>query len=312
MKLITDPKENIGHSICATIGIFDGVHLGHKSIIDRVKQEAESKNLDSCIITFRPHPQEIITGTKLPLIVPFEERMRLFEQEGIDITVCYNFTKAFSQLTAEAFITDQLVTTLNLKEIYIGPDFVFGKNRGGNPEFLSKLGIELGFKTTIVKQVTNGNSIVSSTEIRRLIKEGDVSTANLYLGRRFCLEGVISEGEKRGRLLGFPTANLNTDWELLPKLGVYVTYALIDTRVFKSITNVGYRPTFGKNTLLVETHIFDYSGDVYGNKLRVEFLKRLRDEKKFSGIEELKKAISDDVENASIYFNSIKNSKDQL
>jgi riboflavin kinase/FMN adenylyltransferase len=303
MELLIDPKENIGRQVCATIGIFDGVHLGHRSIIDQVKQQAIQNGLSSCVITFNPHPQEIITGIKLPFITPFEERVILFERENLDLTVCFSFTESFSKVSAQDFISDTLVNILNLKKIFVGPDFVFGRNRKGNPELLKKVGNELGFETTIVKPITNGGNIISSTAIRKLILEGEVRKAGEYLGRNFSLEGRVTKGEKRGRILGFPTANLNTEWDLLPKPGVYITLCKLENRVYKSITNIGFRPTFGKNSLLVESHILDFKDEVYGKRLRIEFLDRLRDEKKFGGVDELKKAISNDVKTANRYFN---------
>ncbi len=205
-------------------------------------------------------------------------------------------------MTAEEFIKDKLVGVLNVKKIFIGPDFVFGKNRRGNSELLKKMGAELGYETTAVAPVTNGGDIISSTAIRNLILQGEISKANKYLGRNFSLEGVVGEGEKRGRVLGFPTANLKTDWDLLPKPGVYVTITYVNNEAHRSITNIGYRPTFGKNSLLIESHLFNFSRQIYGEKLRIEFLNRLRDEKKFDGIEQLKAAISEDVKTANEYF----------
>jgi len=302
MQLLIDPIENIGKQICATIGIFDGVHLGHKSIIDQVKKQAAVKGLTSCVITFDPHPQEVLTGKKLPFITPFEKRVKLFEKENLDLAVCYTFDEKFSNITAEEFIKDMLVNTLNLKEIFIGHDFVFGKNRGGNSELLEKMGRELGFETTIIEPVTNGSEIISSTVIRNLILDGHIGKANQFLGRNYSIEGTVIQGEKRGRILGFPTANLKTDWELHPKPGVYITLCHIDNNTHRSITNVGYRPTFGKNSLLIESHIFDFNTEIYGKDLRIEFINRLRDEKKFGSIEELKEAISNDVNTANKYF----------
>ena len=302
MKLIKDPVENIGLEICAAIGIFDGVHIGHKSIIQLVRDSAVDDGLSSCLITFNPHPQEVITRKELPLIVPFRERLRLLEQEKLDVTVCFNFTREFSELSAEEFISRILVGRLNLKKLFIGPDFVFGKNRTGNTDLLLELGKQLGFETKIVSQVTKNGIPVSSTLIRNLLSEGKIEIANEYLGRTYSIEGTVTEGEKRGRILGFPTTNLSTDWKFLPKEGVYITLANVSGNKHQSITNIGYRPTFGDNGLLIETHIFDFSEEIYGNDIRVEFLKRLRDEKKFSGIDELKSAISADILNARKYF----------
>lgn len=302
MKVIFDPKEKIKESTSATIGIFDGVHLGHKSIIGLMRKEAARNRSSTCVVTFFPHPQKVLRGIDMPLIVPLKERFRLLEKEGVDITVCFNFTKAFSKISAKDFVKNYLVEKLNIKTIFVGPDLFFGRNREGNVELLKSMAKSFGFETRTVRPVYFEDELISSTAIREFIEDGNVKKAANFLGDCFSIEGNVKQGERRGRELGFPTANLDTDWELLPKRGVYITWAEMSEKRFKSVTNVGTRPTFGKNQLLVETHIIDFKEDIYGKTIRVSFIERLRDEKRFAKVESLVSQISTDVENAKKVF----------
>jgi riboflavin kinase/FMN adenylyltransferase len=302
MKVIFDPEEPLESSTSITIGIFDGVHVGHKKIISLLQKEAREKGLRSCVVTFHPHPQKVLRGSSMPLIVPLSQRLKLLEKEGVDIAVCFNFTKEFAQISAKDFVRDTLVRKLHVRTIFVGPDFFFGRKREGNIDLLESLGRTHGFETKIVDPVSLDNEPVSSTVIRDLIENGKVDKAGRFLGRNFFVEGRIKEGEKRGRLLGFPTANLDTDWELLPKRGVYVTWAYMDEKRLKSITNVGIRPTFDASQLLIETHILDFSSDIYGKMVRLEFLDRLRDERRFESIDALVAEIRKDVERAKEIF----------
>jgi riboflavin kinase/FMN adenylyltransferase len=305
MRVIFDPEEPIGLSTCATIGIFDGVHLGHKQIISLLRKEAKEKGLSSCVITFHPHPQKVLRDIQIPLIVPLKERLRLLEKEGIDVAVCYSFTKDFAEISSRDFVRDILVKKLGIKTIFVGPDFLFGRKREGNIELLENMGRTYDFETKIVEPVYLDDEIVSSTSIRKFIEDGMVKKAARFLGDYFFIEGRIKEGEKRGRKLGFPTANLDTDWELFPKRGVYVTLANLDEERFRSITNVGIRPTFEANQLLIETHIFDFNGDIYGKSMRIEFIDRLRDERRFESIDALVAQISRDVVRAKEVFSEL-------
>jgi riboflavin kinase/FMN adenylyltransferase len=304
MKVIFDPKEKIKESTSATIGIFDGVHLGHKSIIGLMRKEAARNRRSTCVVTFFPHPQKVLRGIDMPLIVPLEERFRLLEKEGVDITVCFNFTKAFSKISAKDFVKNYLVEKLNIKTIFVGPDLFFGRNREGNVDLLKSMAKSFGFETRTVGPVYFENELISSSAIREFIEDGNVKKAANFLGDCFSIEGNVKEGERRGRELGFPTANLDTEWELLPKKGVYITWAEMSKKRFKSVTNVGTRPTFGRNHLLVETHIIDFKEDIYGKTIRVSFIERLRDEKRFAKVESLTSQISTDVENAKKYLQS--------
>lgn len=298
MKVIVDPEEPLKFSTSATIGIFDGVHIGHKKIISLVRKDAKEKGLTSCVITFYPHPQKVLRGTDIPLIVPLKERFRLLGKEEVEVTVCYNFTKEFAAISAEDFIKDILVKKLSVKSMFVGPDFLFGRTRGGNLELLEAMGRRYEFETRMVEPAVLDGEVVSSTTIRNLIEDGMVKKAAQFLGNSFSIDGRIKEGEKRGRKLGFPTANLDTVWQIFPKRGVYVTWAYLEGDRFRSVTNVGLRPTFGENQLLIETHIIDFRADAYGKTMRIEFVDRLRDEKRFESVDELVAQISKDVERA--------------
>jgi riboflavin kinase/FMN adenylyltransferase len=302
MKVIFDPEEPLKFPTSATIGIFDGVHVGHKKIISIMRKDAKEKGLTSCVITFYPHPQKVLRGTDVPLIVPLKERFRLLEKENVEVTVCYSFTKEFASISAEDFVKDILVRKLNVKSIFVGPDFLFGRKRGGNVELLETMGKKYRFETRMVEPAILDGEVVSSTAIRNLIEDGMVKKAARFLGDYFSMDGRIKEGEKRGRKLGFPTANLDTSWEIFPKRGVYITWTYLEGERFRSITNVGLRPTFGENQLLIETHIIDFKGDVYGKTMRIEFIDRLRDERRFESIDALIAQISKDVERVKEIF----------
>ncbi|MEX0999458.1 MAG: bifunctional riboflavin kinase/FAD synthetase [Thermodesulfobacteriota bacterium] len=296
MKVIFDPEEPIQNSTSATIGNFDGVHIGHKKILSAVKQEAKQQGLSSCVITFHPHPQKVLQNIDIPLLVPIRERLRLLEDQGIDVVACYTFTKDIAKISAQDFVTDILVGKLNLKHLIVGPDFSFGRKREGNLSLLNKMGAEYGFDTEVVETALYEGEIVSSTSIRNLVREGNLLKARNFLGYNFYIEGQVKEGERRGRQIGFPTANLDTDWDILPKVGVYATLANVNGTKHQSITNIGYRPTFGHNGLLIETHIFDFNEDIYKKRIKVEFVDRVRDEQKFNGPEALVEQIKRDVE----------------
>lgn len=296
MKVIFDPEEPIQNSTSATIGNFDGVHIGHKKILSAIKEEAKQQGISSCVITFHPHPQKVLQNIDIPLLTPIRERLKLLEEQGIDVVACYTFTKDIAKISAQDFVTDILVGKLNLKHLIVGPDFSFGRKREGNLELLNKMGSQYGFDTEVVDTALYNGEVVSSTSIRNLVREGNLLKARNFLGYNFYVEGQVKEGEKRGRQIGFPTANLETDWDILPKVGVYATLANVDGTKHQSITNIGFRPTFGHNELLIETHIFNFSQDIYKKRIKVEFVDRVRDEQKFDGPDALVDQIKKDVE----------------
>ena len=300
MKVIFDPEEPIENSTSATIGNFDGVHVGHKKIIAAVKEEAKQKGLSSCVITFHPHPQKVLQNIDIPLLVPIRERLKLLEKEGVEVVACYTFTKDIAKIPAKDFVTDILIGKLNLKHLIVGPGFSFGRKREGNLDLLDKMGKEYGFDTEVVETALIDGEIVSSTAIRNLVREGNMTKAGKFLGYNFYIEGQVKEGERRGRQIGFPTANLDTDWDILPKVGVYATLAHVDGIVLNSITNVGYRPTFGNNELVIETHIFNFNENIYKKRIEVEFVDRVRDEQKFNGPQALVEQIKKDVDRVNV------------
>lgn len=297
MKVIFDPQEPIDDHTSATIGNFDGVHTGHKKIISSIKDTAKNKGLSTCVITFHPHPQKVLKNIDVPLLVPIRERLKLLEKEGVDYTACYTFTEEISKISASDFITDILVGKLNVKHLIVGPDFSFGKSREGNAQLLRDMGKILHFETQVLEPYVLDGEVVSSTAIRNMLTSGDIRKAAKFLGYDYFIDGTVIEGEKRGRKIGFPTINLETDWDILPKTGVYATRAYVDDDRFDSITNIGYRPTFGESKLLIETHLFDFSTDIYGKRVRVEFVERIREEERFESVDALVSQIKRDVEN---------------
>lgn len=295
MRIINDPREPLGFRTSAAIGNFDGLHLGHGKIIDAVKRHAEESSMPSCAVTFDPHPLKILSGKEVSLIHPLEERFGLLEASGIDIVVCLSFTESFSKLSAGDFVKDILYGLIGIRHIVVGPGFVFGHARGGNVDLLRSMGESLGFETVVAGPARVDGLIVSSSLIRGRLGHGEVSEANRFFGYDYYVRGRVVEGEKRGRKLGFPTINIDTDWELLPKPGVYATYIELPDGFHGSITNIGVRPTFGENRLTVETHVFDFNGDLYGKDVRVNFVARIRDEKRFASVDELVRRIKLDI-----------------
>lgn len=295
MKIIIDPRQPLDFQTSAGIGNFDGIHLGHKEIIETAKRCSRENSTHSCVITFNPHPQKVLGRKNLPLIFPLERRFYMLEATGIDVVICLNFTREFSTVSAENFIKDILLERLRIKDVVVGPGFSFGHKRKGNVDLLRSVGETHGFNTIVAEVARVDDQVVSSSAIRNLVREGAISEANRFFGYDYCIEGVVVEGEKRGRKLGFPTVNLDTEWEILPKPGVYATYVRLSDGFYESITNIGIRPTFEESKLTVETHIFDFSDDLYGKKVGVNFVERLRDEKRFAGVDELVAQIERDI-----------------
>jgi len=278
------------------VGVFDGVHLGHKHLISQLVGKAEQENSLSGIVTFRQHPQEVLhPDIKLPFLTDLAEREKLLRNEGVDIIVPLTFTAETSRLSARDFIA-LLKKHLRMRGIVIGPDFALGKKRGGNVDALGTLGRELGFSVTVVPPVVIDGEIVSSTAIRQALADGDVHRVRRLAGRGFSLRGHVVAGAGRGAALGFPTANLEPNPEqALPADGVYASRASINGKDFLSLTNIGTKPTFGDKRRAAEVYIVDYQGDLYGHEIQVEFVEQLRSEKKFNSVEELKKQMTEDV-----------------
>ena len=281
----------------ATIGNFDGVHRGHLTLFDMVKQRAAMINGESVVITFDPHPLKVMKpGNGPPLITPTAQKLDLIKAAGIETIFCIPFTKNFAAISAREFIQNILLDGIGIREIVVGYDYNFGRGREGNIELLKEMGQTGGFLVHVAEPVHIGDRLVSSTAIRKLIQEGNLPDAKLLLGRDYQISGQVIKGMNRGgRLLGFPTANLAPVDELVPKVGVYAVHVVIDGMIFEGVTNIGYNPTFGKGPFSVETHILDFKRDLVGKNIVIRFKKRLRNEKKFGSIHELSDQIRKDV-----------------
>jgi len=282
-----------------SIGVFDGVHLGHQRLLSYLKEQAGSRNLLSGVVTFKTHPESVLSsGNTVPWLVQLDERVALIREIGIDLVVVLPFTPELSRLSAREFL-EILKDRLNMAGLIIGPDFALGRNREGNVDTLRLLGKQLGFSVEVFPAVALDGVIISSSVIRQLLAQGDIKRAQKLFGRRFSIKGQVVAGDRRGATLGFPTANfdVNPD-QALPADGVYATIAYIDHQSMPAITNIGIRPTFGGNKRLVETHILNYSGDLLGHQLKIEFVDRIREERRFATAADLQTQISKDIEQA--------------
>jgi len=283
-----------------TIGNFDGVHLGHQEIFRRVKMQAKGLKGTSAVYTFDPHPAKVIVPGDSPrLIMTTRQKISAIESCGIDICVIEDFTQELAKMSAEDFFDRIVIETISPKKIVVGHDLTFGRHRLGTTELLDKLCKKHGIGLEIVEAQLLGEVLLSSTHIRELIGRGSVDAARKMLGRPFALEGKVVHGRGIGGQIGIHTANITVENELIPHAGVYVTRAMGK----RSVTNIGYNPTFGGSTLTVETHILNFDGDIYGKAIEIEFFKRLRAEMVFKRPEALKKQIENDIKTAVDFFN---------
>jgi riboflavin kinase / FMN adenylyltransferase len=300
--------EQFNHTIpkpVLTIGNFDGVHKGHLSLFHLTKSRAAAINGQSVVITFDPHPIKVMKpGNGPSLITLTQQKLELIEDAGMDVIFCLPFTREFASISARSFVQDILVNKIGIREIVVGYDYTFGAGREGGIELLESMGRALDFKVHVVPPVYVENILVSSTSIRNLVREGRLHEAKRLLGRDYQVGGTVIKGEDRGgRLLGFPTANLELIDELVPKRGVYVVRVLVADRKYDGVTNIGYNPTFGDAGLSVETHILDFQEDLLGKQIRIKFIERLRDEKTFGSIEDLVAQIKRDITRATDILN---------
>jgi len=286
-----------------TLGNFDGVHRGHRSILAATLERARIWTRPALLVTFRPHPLKVLRPDSAPgLLTPHDEKMRRIEALGIEHALVIPFTPAFARTPARSFVRDTLCGELHACAVFVGNNFNFGKGREGNVSLLRKLGSELGFEVPEIPDCLVLGSPVSSSRIRRAILSGEVELARELLGRPFSVAGTVIHGDARGASLGFPTANLKTTSEILPAQGVYVTLALEGGHEHPSVTNVGTRPTFANATFAVETHLLDAPAQLYDRPLEIRFLARLRPEVRFESREDLVRQIASDVERAQRYF----------
>ena len=278
------------------LGAFDGIHLGHRAILGTAVTHARSGKLRALACTFDRHPMEVLQPDRAPLpITTLEERLALIAETGIDTTVVIPFTPALAGIEAKAFVQDVLIGTLRAREIVVGFNHRFGRGARGDAALLETLAAPLGFRAHIVPALMVDGVAVSSSEIRGALQRGDLPGAARLLGRHYSIRGAVVRGAGRGRTLGFPTANVKPDHPLALPAGVYVCQALAGSERYDAVLNLGVRPTFGETELLVEAHLLDFSGDLYGRRLRLEFLRRLREERKFPDIEALRRQIALDV-----------------
>lgn len=275
-----------------TVGTFDGVHAGHRVLINTVLQRAEKSGGRSVIVTFDPHPREIIEPGKagIKLLSSLKERCELLADLGIDEMVVIPFDRDFSLLTSEEFIKHIIWERIGVSNFIIGYDHHFGRDREGTIDTVKRLGVELGFTSQVVSKQEVGDKTVSSTAVRKAIQvDGDMTQAAKFLERYYLLNGTVVHGDKRGKSLGFPTANIQPEnpSKIIPKKGVYATWVRIEESYYRGMMNIGERPTFDKTKLSIEVHILDFNTDIYGKEIQVQFVERIRDELAFSGKNEL-------------------------
>ncbi len=283
-----------------TIGVFDGVHRGHQALIQRLIQDASAHNRQSVVLTFHPHPDVVLRGIegRYYLMTP-EQRADLLLNIGVDWVVTHPFNDAIRQVRAADFV-DQMQRYLKLAEVWVGADFALGYQREGNIAYLTQRGQEKGFSVQAIELVTQSANgpVIKSSAIRDMLAQGQVAQVREWLGRAYSVHGTVVRGDQRGRTIGFPTANLDV-WaqQIIPANGVYAGWASVDETRHQAVTNIGVRPTFaGDKMVTVEAHLLDFSGDLYGKQLRLTFEARLRDERKFDGIEALKAQLHKDVQ----------------
>lgn len=285
--------------VCLTLGNYDGVHLGHRSILNTLIKEAKQQHLAAVLYTFDPHPVKILAPHLAPPLINTQiQKMELLASCGINAVIVEKFNRRFSNLSPEIFFQKIIRERLNGHYIIVGTDFTFGKKREGNSETLEHLCFKNDIDITIMKPQMAGDTLVSSTVVRKYLLEGDVTHSSRLLGRFFFLDGKVVHGKKRGNKLGIPTANLKTENELIPADGVYATQTEIGKKIYGSVTNIGTNPTFGNRLRSIETHLLGVDRKIYGRNLRLYFLKRLRDEKKFKDPQTLARQIKKDVQQA--------------
>jgi riboflavin kinase/FMN adenylyltransferase len=295
------------HKPVVTVGNFDGLHIGHRAITDTVVTRARAIHGHAVVYTFEPHPIKILSPARAPcLLTTIEQKVELIEQAGIDALVVEKFDADFARTTAEEFIQNILYERIRPVEVYVGYDFHFGRDREGSMRLLTELGPRLGFSVTIIPEVTVGGRDVNSTRIRKLLEDSHVEDAAQLLGRPYRVRGRVIEGARRGRTLGFPTANLEPENEILPAAGVYAgRLRFLDEgdpasgEEYPTVSNVGYRPTFeGRGSLQAEAHLIGFDGDLYGRRIELSFSDHLRPEQQFTGVDALREQIAADVDQA--------------
>jgi len=299
-----DPRPlRWSHPVLA-LGNFDGVHRGHRKILERVRRVASERGATSVVMTFDPHPPRIVRPDKAPpLLMTTAQRLEAIETTGVQGTAIVRFTSELSKWDPETFVQTVLVDWLRVSEVWVGANFLFGRDRAGTFTLLRTLGARFGFNAEKIDPVRYKDFVVSSTRVRRLINEARVDEAGALLGHQYFIDGTVVQGDQRGRTIGFPTANLSTENELLPPNGVYATTATVEGLVYPSVTNIGVRPTVDQSgRVSIETHLFNLDRNLYGARMRVGFVQRLRDERTFESLDALKGQIQADCDRARVLF----------
>jgi riboflavin kinase / FMN adenylyltransferase len=302
-----DPRPPRWMSPVLALGNFDGLHRGHQKIVERIRRSAADRGATALVLTFDPHPPRVVRPDKAPpLLMTMPQKVAALDRAGLHGVAVVRFTEAFSRLSPDQFVRQVLVDWLRVAEVWVGADFLFGHERAGTFSVLRALGTQYGFRVEKIDPVRYKEFVVSSTRIRRLVAEGRVDEAGALLGHHYTIEGSITAGAGRGRTLGFPTANLSTDNELVPPTGVYATTAELHGTRWPAVTNIGVRPTFETaGAVTVETHVLGLQADVYGARLSLSFIQRLRDERRFADVDALREQIGADIRRAGRLFDNI-------
>ena len=309
MKVTKGLKNALSsHPSILTLGTFDGIHKGHRTIISKLTSESKKHDLKSIILTFFPHPRNIVSSKKIKSISTIDEKIQIFSELDLDELIIQNFNKSFSEMGAEEFIK-LLVNNLNLKKIIVGYNHRFGKNRSADINILRDFSIKYDFEVVEIKAFEVEKIKISSTKIRSAINDGNIDVCNNYLGYNFNINGIVVKGKSIGKSIGFPTANINIteEYKIIPKNGVYLVRCFFEKNKFYGMMNIGYNPTFGSNEKTIEVNIFDFNRDLYDKNIRIEFLKFIRDVIKFDNAEELQNQLIDDRENCIKHINSTYN-----
>lgn len=287
--------ENIKESVI-TIGNFDGLHKGHMALVEKAIEYGKSNNIKSIVFTFSNHPANYFRSDSLKNIITEEDKLERLKKLGVDVVVNIPFDEYMTQISAEDFVKDILINKLGMKKIIVGHDFTFAKNKEGNSKVLENLSFKYNFLLEVVEPIEINDIRVSSTYIRNLITTGKVSKVEEYLGYNYQLKGEVIHSKKLGRTIGFPTANIEVSPNMIiPKRGIYVTKVYLDGKTYAGATNIGYNPTVNGDKISIETNILEFNEDIYGKVIRVEFLERIRDEKKFNSLDELKNQLKKDT-----------------
>jgi riboflavin kinase/FMN adenylyltransferase len=303
---IEDQELAITGSV-VTLGNFDGIHLGHQALVRHTVEESKRLGYPSIVLTFEPHPLKILAPERAPrLLLSYQDKLDLFQALGVDIVIAQRFNRQFASITAEDFVRRLLVGRLKAKKLWVGRDLRFGQGRKAGTDDLMRVAPQLGFQVGVLDPISSNGMRISSSRIRELVEAGCVDEVQPMLGRYHFVSGRVVAGQGRGRRLGFPTANISSQTEVVPSNGIYATLITVRSRRWPSVSSVGVNPTFGEGPRTVESFIFDFESDIYGEAAKLSFVKRIRDEKKFANVEDLIAEMHGDVDRAKAVFKELR------